>query len=208
MRVSSEAVIRHLGELMKRRFHQPKAVAVKTWCRKCGLPVLLKVYLDYEKAVDYFYALDDQPMGHRGVHEENGGWGIHWRLDEVLSALFPQHTHENWPKPQWYDGDAAEQYNVIVMEMSKLADEVSEEMIDVELRMMVEAINRNPKTRDELAQYVGEVWDTSEFADRFEVLGFRAPFAIVREIETGKRGSLLFQNHPRFYFGFSEDRSI
>jgi hypothetical protein len=32
-----------------------------------------------------------------------------------------------------------------------------------------------------------------------------APFVIVTNLETGKKGSLTFQHHPRFYFLWSED---
>jgi hypothetical protein len=51
----------------------------------------------------------------------------------------------------------------------------------------------------------GRVWDAVELARDFEVLGFAAPFVVVRRRTDQKLGSLLFQHHPRYYFGFSED---
>ncbi|HXP62664.1 MAG TPA: hypothetical protein VN829_19345 [Dongiaceae bacterium] len=51
----------------------------------------------------------------------------------------------------------------------------------------------------------GRVWDTVELAQDFEVLGFAAPFVVVRRRTDQKLGSFLFQHQPRFYFGFSED---
>jgi hypothetical protein len=79
-------------------------------------------------------------------------------------------------------------------------------------RMMVGAINaavvgdnlENERTRLE-DEYHSKVWDTQELSDDFEVLGFAAPFCVVRSKATGKKGSLMFQHYPRFYFGFQED---
>jgi len=34
----------------------------------------------------------------------------------------------------------------------------------------------------------------------FEVAGFMAPFVVVRRRSDGEKGSLEFQNNPRFYF--------
>jgi hypothetical protein len=51
----------------------------------------------------------------------------------------------------------------------------------------------------------GRVWDAAELARDFEVLGFAAPFVVVRKRSDQKLGSLLFQHHPRFYFAFSQD---
>jgi hypothetical protein len=39
----------------------------------------------------------------------------------------------------------------------------------------------------------------------FEVLGFAAPFAVVRRRSDGQRGSLEFIHSPRVYFGFVPD---
>ena len=55
------------------------------------------------------------------------------------------------------------------------------------------------------AQY-GQVWDTAQFSQDFEVLGFMAPYVVVRRMADGCKGSLEFQHHPRFYFNFILDR--
>lgn len=51
----------------------------------------------------------------------------------------------------------------------------------------------------------GRVWDTKELQDNFEVLGFSAPFVVVREKHTGKKGSLEFCHSPRYYFNLREE---
>jgi hypothetical protein len=42
----------------------------------------------------------------------------------------------------------------------------------------------------------------SELQQDFEVLGFMAPFVVVRRKSDGVRGSLTFQHTPRLYFDF------
>jgi len=51
----------------------------------------------------------------------------------------------------------------------------------------------------------GRVWNGAELAHDFEILGFAAPFVVVRGKAEDKLGSLMFQHHPRYYFGFRED---
>jgi hypothetical protein len=70
---------------------------------------------------------------------------------------------------------------------------------------MVEAINSDPSPREALEKIQGKVWDTQQLSQDFDVLGFMAPFVIVRQKSTGKKGTLYFQHNPRFYFGWSED---
>lgn len=69
---------------------------------------------------------------------------------------------------------------------------------------MVE-INANPAGREALEALYGKVWDTEELAQEFEVLGFLAPYGVVRRKADGQKGSLEFQHHPRFYFNFVPD---
>jgi hypothetical protein len=69
-------------------------------------------------------------------------------------------------------------------------------------REMTATINANAGPRAELEAKHGQVWDTGELQDEFQVLGFAAPFVIVRRRSDGVRGSLLFQNDPRFYYSF------
>lgn len=72
-------------------------------------------------------------------------------------------------------------------------------------RKMVAEINAEPGSRELLEQQHGPVWDTQELQRDFVVLGFCAPFVIVAEKESGRRGSLLFQHHPRLYHSFQPD---
>jgi len=42
----------------------------------------------------------------------------------------------------------------------------------------------------------GRVWDTNALRQDFDVLGFAAPFVVVRRKSDGVRGSLEFQHNP------------
>ncbi len=48
-------------------------------------------------------------------------------------------------------------------------------------------------------------WDTDQLREEFEVIGFMAPFVVVRRKADGKKGSMEFTHSPRFYFNFVED---
>jgi hypothetical protein len=71
-------------------------------------------------------------------------------------------------------------------------------------RGLVEEINTSPLPRLALEAVFGpdNVWDTKELQEKFEVLGFLAPFCAVRRKEDGKEGAVMFQHAPRFYFEF------
>lgn len=78
-------------------------------------------------------------------------------------------------------------------------------------RSRLAAINGTVETHDPTterqrleAQY-GQVWDTARLAEDFEVLGFMAPYIVVRRKSDGRKGSLEFQHMPRFYFNFALD---
>ena len=71
-------------------------------------------------------------------------------------------------------------------------------------RQMTARINAVEGSREYLEHKHGQVWDTSELQEDFTVLGFAAPLVIVAR-KDGVRGSLYFQNSPRFYFGFSPE---
>ena len=77
-------------------------------------------------------------------------------------------------------------------------------------RGMVVQVNAEVESDDKVAERkrleekYGQVWDTNELRCDFEVLGFAAPFVVVKNRVTGKKGSLEFQHGPRFYFGFQE----
>lgn len=70
---------------------------------------------------------------------------------------------------------------------------------------MVAQINSLAAERAELEDRYGRVWNTTELAMEFEVIGFAAPFAVVRRKADHQLGSVLFQHWPRYYFAFLED---
>ena len=74
-------------------------------------------------------------------------------------------------------------------------------------REMVQEINSAAidKTRADFEAEYGRVWNTSELGTDFEVLGFMAPFVVVKRKADGAKGSLMFAHSPRFYFSFTED---
>jgi hypothetical protein len=57
----------------------------------------------------------------------------------------------------------------------------------------------------ELESRYGKIWDRQGLKQDFTVLGFLAPYVMVREKATGKKGSLEFIHSPRFYFNWQED---
>ena len=72
-------------------------------------------------------------------------------------------------------------------------------------RALVSAINAQPGSREALEQEHGQVWDTNQLSQDFEVKGFMAPFVVVKRKSDGAVGSLKFQHSPRFYFSFTKD---
>ena len=65
-------------------------------------------------------------------------------------------------------------------------------------------INAEPGDRPVLEQRHGRVWDGIELGHDFVVIGFMAPLVVARRKSDGKKGSLEFQHHPRFYFNWRE----
>lgn len=50
-----------------------------------------------------------------------------------------------------------------------------------------------------------KTWDTTELQQDFEVIGFAAPYVVVRRKSDGQKGSLEFRHRPRVYFNFVAD---
>lgn len=69
-------------------------------------------------------------------------------------------------------------------------------------REMTAQLNAQAAERARLEKQYGQVWNTDELTRDFEVLGFMAPFVVVRRKADGKKGSLMFQHSPRFYFSY------
>ena len=78
-------------------------------------------------------------------------------------------------------------------------------------KSLVQKINSEVETNDKdaerkrLESNYGQVWNTEELSTTFEVLGFLAPFVVVRKKDTGEKGSLEFQHDPRFYFNYTKN---
>lgn len=72
-------------------------------------------------------------------------------------------------------------------------------------RAEVAEINLEPGSREALEAKHGQVWDTKEMQEEYEVTGFLAPFVVVRRKSDGVVGSLKFQHNPRIYFDFKAD---
>ena len=70
---------------------------------------------------------------------------------------------------------------------------------------MLAEINAAPGSREALEAQHGQIWDTNQLREDFEVMGFAAPLIVVRRKSDGVRGSLFFQHSPRFYFGFEPE---
>jgi hypothetical protein len=67
-------------------------------------------------------------------------------------------------------------------------------------------LTENPENRRAwLEAHHGKVWDSSQLRQDFNVMGFLAPFVVVQEKATGKKGSMEFCHSPRFYFNWQED---
>lgn len=77
--------------------------------------------------------------------------------------------------------------------------------LEQECRSRSIEINSNPSDRPALEAQHGQVWTTSELTEDFEVLGFLAPFVVVRRRADGVLGSVEFQHNPRFFFNFEPD---
>ena len=62
--------------------------------------------------------------------------------------------------------------------------------------------NAQPGSREALEAQYGQVWDAAELAADFDVLGIEGPVVVVRCRSDAKKGSMEFQNEPRFYFNW------
>jgi hypothetical protein len=66
-------------------------------------------------------------------------------------------------------------------------------------------LNAESGTRKEFESRYGQVWDTAQLSEDFEVIGFMAPFCVVRRKSDGIKGSIEFCHSPRFYFNWQPD---
>jgi hypothetical protein len=61
-----------------------------------------------------------------------------------------------------------------------------------------------PKSRAELEQQFGKVWDTSEVAREFIITSIISNEVVVRRKSDNRVGKLTFQNNPLLYYNFVE----
>jgi hypothetical protein len=67
-------------------------------------------------------------------------------------------------------------------------------------------INAQPGSREALKAQHGQVWNTQELGQDFQIEGFAAPYVVARRKSDGQRGTLMFQHNPRYYFSFEPYR--
>ncbi len=67
-------------------------------------------------------------------------------------------------------------------------------------RVLEELKEVYPDVHQVIQDDAGECWTTDELEEDFEVLGFMAPFCVVRKRKTKEKGSLLFVHAPRVYY--------
>jgi hypothetical protein len=63
-----------------------------------------------------------------------------------------------------------------------------------------------PLTREQLAAVHGEVLSAEEVGKHYQIKSFLAPFVVVERRLDHKLGTLEFQHHPRFYYGWTPDK--
>lgn len=78
------------------------------------------------------------------------------------------------------------------------------DITEIVRRGLQQALNAEEAERKALEDKYGQVWDSDQIRQDFDVLSFAAPLMIVTRKSDGKRGSLFFQHSPRFYWGFEE----
>lgn len=98
---------------------------------------------------------------------------------------------------------AARQYE---SETPDASARLSPEEVEMARRQRAIELNRNPGSGSQLNARYGRVWSPDDLARDFEVIGFAAPYVVVRRRSDRSLGSLEFQHHPRFYFNFELDQ--
>jgi hypothetical protein len=79
------------------------------------------------------------------------------------------------------------------------------ELAEAMRRSRLVEINLARADRATLQLRHGQVWDTQQLRQDFEVLEFAAPYFVARRKKDGVLGTLEFQHEPRFYFNFELD---
>lgn len=63
-----------------------------------------------------------------------------------------------------------------------------------------------PQPKETLEEIHGEIWTPEEFGHEFEIIGLFVSPMIVRRILDGAKGTIEFQDSPRYYFNFQMER--
>ncbi len=66
-------------------------------------------------------------------------------------------------------------------------------------------LNAETADRETLEARHGQVWDAQELGRDFVVVGFMAPYVVVRRQADAALGSFEFQAKPRLYFNWIKD---
>lgn len=74
-------------------------------------------------------------------------------------------------------------------------------MIDI-TGMIAGMTNIHVKNFDSGRQPEGQTWDTTQLQEDFEVIGFSAPYVLVKRRSSGVKGALEFTHNPRVYWNF------
>lgn len=72
-------------------------------------------------------------------------------------------------------------------------------------REMVESGQPAVDLLETLSGNTPQTWDTEQLRADFEVVGFAAPFVVVKRRSDGAKGTLEFTHSPRVYFGWTVD---
>ena len=76
-------------------------------------------------------------------------------------------------------------------------------------RERIAEIAAEPGTREALEAKYGQVWNTDELRNDFEVIGFMAPLVVVKRKADRQKGSLEFRTGPeRFYFNVRTAQAV
>jgi hypothetical protein len=67
---------------------------------------------------------------------------------------------------------------------------------------MSQIVDKELELRKELEEKYGQVWNTSELREEFEVTGFCYGMVVVKRKSDGVVGSLDFTHLPRLYYSF------
>jgi hypothetical protein len=89
---------------------------------------------------------------------------------------------------------------------SEAGARLSPKEVEIARRQRAMELNRDPGSSSQLEARHGRTWNAEELARDFEVIGFAAPYVVVRRKSDGTMGSLEFQHSPRFYFNFEPDQ--